>query len=210
MKKIYLFDFDGTLADSAKYIAKTTYEYLDSRNLKYPDDVIKRIMPIGWRGFAEYARSLGATETVDQIVAGIEEGFKKVYFEDLEIKPYVKDYLMSLKAEGASLYILTGSPRFLIEPCLKRSGVYELFDHIWSVNDFDLKKTDPRIYELTVGQLGIPYDEICFFDDNYDVLKTAKALGFKIVGVYDKTSEEYAEDIKKISEKYIVSFDELL
>jgi hypothetical protein len=41
-------------------------------------------------------------------------------------------------------------------------------------------------------------------------IKTAKTAGMRVFGVYDKSSEEYTEDMKKISERYILSFSELI
>ena len=73
-----------------------------------------------------------------------------------------------------------------------------------------LMKTDPKLYEAVAAKLGVPFSEICFFDDNFEVLKTCKALGFETIGVYDSTSEEYKDDIKAVVDRYIISFDELI
>ena len=49
-----------------------------------------------------------------------------------------------------------------------------------------------------------------FLDDNFNACKTAKEAGALVCGVYDKSSEEYAEEIKGISDFYINDFKELL
>ena len=210
MKKVFIFDFDGTLVDSAKYIAQLVYDFFESRNMEYPPDVVKKIMPMGWHGFARYVRSMGVTESVEEIVEGIHRSFYRIYTEEIKLKPHSLDYIKKLKAEGVSCNILTGSPHRLVEPCITANGADGIFDNLWSVDDFMLMKTDPKLYEEVAKRLGVPFSEICFFDDNFEVLKTCKALGFETVGVYDATSEEYKEDIKAVVDKYIVSFDELL
>ena len=57
---------------------------------------------------------------------------------------------------------------------------------------------------------GKRVEEVLFLDDNYNADKTAKESGMAVCGVYDKSSEEYTEDIKKMSDFYIYNFKELL
>ena len=47
-------------------------------------------------------------------------------------------------------------------------------------------------------------------DDNFNALTTAKSAGMSVYGVYDKSSDEYTEDIKAISDRYISDFKELI
>ena len=52
--------------------------------------------------------------------------------------------------------------------------------------------------------------EILFLDDNYNADKTAASAGMKVCGVYDDSSRDYAEEIKKVSHHYINDFGEIL
>ena len=49
-----------------------------------------------------------------------------------------------------------------------------------------------------------------FLDDNINADKTAKVAGMKVCGVYDKTSDDYVEEMKKATDFYIFNFKELL
>ncbi len=210
MEKIYVFDFDGTLGDSAVHIAKLTYELLDSRNIKYPPDILKHTMPLGWVGYAKYIRNLGVEESVEEIVEGIERMLFELYSNKIPLKDGAVEYIKKLRAEGSSCNILTGSPHSLVVPCLKLNGADGLFDNIWSVSDHNIPKTDIRLYDATVGTLGVPYSEIKFFDDNCQVLRAAQSFGFKVYGVYDPTTAEYEDEIRGFADGYVKSFRDLL
>ncbi len=51
--KIYLFDFDGTLVDSMPAYTGCMLRMLDENNIKYSDDIVKIITPLGFKGTAE-------------------------------------------------------------------------------------------------------------------------------------------------------------
>ena len=118
--------------------------------------------------------------------------------------------LEKLKKDGAGLNILTASPHRVLDVCLRRLGMYDLFTNVWSCDDFKTTKANPEIYALVAKELGEDIENILFLDDNYNAGKTAKTAGMKFCGVFDKASEEYAEEIKSVADYYIYDFSELL
>ena len=97
----------------------------------------------------------------------------------------------------------------MLDACLKRNGIYDLFDFVFSTDDFGKTKSDPTIYTDTVKKIGCKVLDAVFFDDNLIALKTAKQAGLKTVGVYDKSSKDYTQDIKETADYYINSFLEI-
>ena len=65
--KHYLFDFDGTLVDSMPYWAGAMLDVLDTYGIKYSDDIIRIITPLGSLGTAEYFQKLGLDLTIEEI-----------------------------------------------------------------------------------------------------------------------------------------------
>ena len=118
--------------------------------------------------------------------------------------------LEELKRRGADLYVLTASPHSVLDVCLQRLGLFDLFSNVWSCDDFHTTKADPRIYQMAAERIGKPVEEILFLDDNYHADRTAASAGMKVCGVYDPTSKEYVEDMKRVSDHYIYDFSELL
>ena len=91
-----------------------------------------------------------------------------------------------------------------------RLELYDLFDNVWSCDDFNTTKADPEIYKMVADKLGEAPENILFLDDNYNADKTAKEAGMKVCGVYDESSKDYVDDIKSITDYYIYNFKELL
>ncbi|MBQ3220124.1 MAG: HAD family hydrolase, partial [Clostridia bacterium] len=118
--------------------------------------------------------------------------------------------LKKLRETGADLNVLTASPHIMLDPCLKRIGIYDLFTNVWSCDDFNTTKANPEIYKMAAKRIGKPVEEILFLDDNFNADKTAKEAGMKVCGVYDVSSEDYVEDIKGVADFYIYDFKELL
>ena len=52
--RTYVFDFDGTLVDSMPSFIAGVLKVLDEYSVKYNDDIIKIITPLGFLGTAEY------------------------------------------------------------------------------------------------------------------------------------------------------------
>ena len=211
MKPFYLFDFDGTLVDSMPTFVSVMLRILDENNVPYEQDIIKVITPLGLNGTAEYfIHDLGLNMTKEQLTNVMKEYMLDAYFHTIPAKANVETVLRKLKSQGASLNVLTASPHITLDACLKRLGLWELFDNIWSCDDFYTTKADFRIYEMAAAKLQTTVENVLFLDDNLGADITAKAAGMMVCGVYDKSSDAYVDQIKAAADYYIYDFQELL
>ena len=206
----YLFDFDGTLVDSMPTYISAMLRILDENGIAYGDDIIKIITPLGVNGTAEYYLQLGVPLSKEQIIEKMKAYVMEGYFYTIQAKDHVIPVLQQLKAEGASLNVLTASPHITLDACLKRLGMWELFDNVWSCDDFATTKADPEIYRMAAARLGQPVEQVLFLDDNLNADTTAKAAGMQVCGVYDPSSHDYVEEMKAATDYYIYNFSELL
>lgn len=206
----YLFDFDGTLVDSMPTFVSVMLRILDENNIKYEDDIVKVITPLGYVGTARYFKKLGVPLSEEELVKLMNQYAYNEYIYNIPAKANVISVLKELKNRGASLNVLTASPHSVLDPCLKRLEIYDLFNNVWSCDDFATTKSDPLIYVKAAEKLGEPVDKVLFLDDNYNADKTAKTAGMKVCGVFDESSAEYADEIKAVADYYIDDFAELL
>ena len=206
----YLFDFDGTLVDSMPSYVSVMLRILDENGVKYGDDIIKIITPLGYAGTAKYyVETMGLTMPEETIVALMKQYAYDEYAYRIRAKAHVEETLKKLKAAGADLHVLTASPHEVLDVCLRRLGLFELFTNVWSCDDFATTKADPEIYRMAAERIGKPVDEILFLDDNYNADKTAASAGMKVCGVYDDSSRDYADEIRSVSHHYIKDLCEI-
>lgn len=211
MRPIYVFDLDGTLIDSVSRYSAGILKILDDAGITYDDTLIKIITPLGYTKTAEYyIERFGMQDTVENIVAHIEKNLYTEYAENIVLKPTVREYLEKLNSEGAALYVLTASPHLVTDVCLKRNGVYDLFDIVWSLDDFGLTKSDTRVFYKVAELLGCKTGDIHFFDDNMIALENGAEAGCMTYGVYDSQTEEEIEEIRPKLKKFIRSFAEMM
>lgn len=208
--KQYLFDFDGTLVDSMPTYGALMLRILDEHHMAYGDDIIKIITPLGFTGTAKYFIGMGIKRSEEELIALMLRYAVDAYTNDVPAKSNVIEVLQELKQRGAGLHVLTASPHDTLDPCLKRLGLYDLFDNVWSCEDFKTTKADPEIYRLAAQKMGVDVADVLFLDDNYNADKTAKEAGMQVCGVYDPSSEEYTAQIKAVTDYYITDFSELL
>lgn len=208
--KSYLFDFDGTLVDSMPTFVSVMLRILDENHIHYQPDIMKVITPLGYAGTAKYYRQIGLSLPEDEILALMHRYAVDAYANTIPAKPHVKATLEELKGRGARLHVLTASPHSMLDPCLKRLGLYDVFENVWSCDDFNTTKSDPMIYQMAAERIGCPVDDILFLDDNYNADRTAKSAGMKVCGVYDASSKEYEQEIRAVTDHYIYDFSELL
>ena len=209
--KTYLFDFDGTLVDSMPSFIAGVLKELDKNNCQYNDDIIKIITPLGFAGTADYfIKTFGLDLSIEELVSAFKNNIADDYFYNIPAKSSVVKVLKQLKAEGVSLNVLTASPHVTLDACLKRLKIFDLFDNVWSCDDFSTTKANPEIYKLVAQKLNVNVKDVLFLDDNINANLTAKTAGMKACGVFDESSADYIEEMKAACDFYIYDFEELL
>ena len=211
MKNIYVFDMDGTLIDSMGHFAEGMVKILREDKIDYPDDIVNIITPLGTIKTIELFSQMGVRGTYEEIGKRMADNMLYLYSEVIKLKPFVKEYITKLKAEGKKLYVLTASPHLTVDICLKNNGVYDMFSEVWSSDDFaPLTKNMPDIHNALAERVGCSVDDIVFFDDNILALENAKKAGVYTVGVFDEHYPVPKEEVKAMADEYIMSFEERL
>ena len=91
---------------------------------------------------------MGVALSVDEMVDIMSRYAIEEYTHNIPAKDGVQATLCAMKEKGYSLNVLTASPHLTLDPCLKRLGLWDLFDNVWSCDDFNTTKSDPEIYKM--------------------------------------------------------------
>ncbi len=208
--KVYIFDLDGTLVDSMPIAVRIVLSLLDEQGISYSPAIIKTLIPLGYQGIAEYyANELGVQRTAKEIFAWFMQKLSASYDGEIRLKPTAKGTLFEMKKKGIRLCVLTGSPHRFVEPCLRREGVFDLFERVWSTEDFRLSKGDGRIYEQAALLLGVQTSDLVLVDDGIHALKAAREVGVTAIGAYDRYSAT-KEELDEAAERWVYELAELL
>ena len=209
-RKVYVFDLDGTLVNSMPRYEAGMLSILDEAGIAYGDDLIKIITPLGYTKTAEYyINELGLDDSVASIVSKMENKLVYEYSNNIFLKPGVNEYVRRLHADGARLFVLTASPHIVTDVCLKHNGIYDLFETVWSVEDFGLSKSGTELFCEVARRIGCERDEINYFDDSLIALKNAKKSGYITYAVYDRHEPDEIERMKNEYDIFVGSFEEL-
>ena len=206
-----IFDLDGTLLDSMGVWRQIDIVFLGKIGFRVPDDYLKAITAKNFSDAAAY--TIARFELPETEEAVVDEWFSMAidaYANDVKLKPYVREYIEKLKQRGIKIAAATSSDRRLFEPCLRRHGIYEFFDAFVVTTEVRRAKGFPDVYQKAAERLKLTESDCIVYEDILKGIEGAKMGGFYTVGVEDIHSCYEKEEIRRLSDRYIVSFQELL
>lgn len=202
-----IFDLDGTLLLSMHVWDTVGSSYLRRRGITPEpgtDDLIKNQTV---EEVSEYFRKhYGLKDSAEEIAFDVNEALKREYFEILQPKAGVLDFLRGFRAAGVKMCLATATDRYLVEPAIKRCGIYEYMDAIFTCTEVGKGKDHPDIYRQAAASLGLLKEEIAVFEDAPYAAKTAKAEGFFLVGIYDDSYREKQDFMKSLADLYLPDY----
>ena len=202
MKKLKLavFDVDGVLLDSMGAWRKVGDELLERNGIVFPPETRKWIDTLTVSEVAAYLNEhYHLRDTDEEIAQEICSGVEKAYFHAIPTKPYLAELLRWLSAHGVRLCILTASEKYCVEEALKRLGVYEYFEKLYTCTEIGWSKYETASFQHVLREMGVDADEAVMFEDSIHALITAQEAGMRTVGVEDLPWNE--EKIPQLQEK---------
>lgn len=209
--KTAIFDFDGTLFESASYWEKVILNYLKERNVLPPDDILTIVKPLGISGAAAlFKEKFSLQETQKDIVTNWRSQMGRNYHQVIPLKEYAENYIKKLKADGTAICLATAMERDFVMPALERTGIIELFDLIVTIADVKTDKNSPRIFEYCGEQFNAKPDECTVYEDSPQAAAICREAGFHVIGVFDGVCTRDCDLMKPICDRFIYSFNELI
>ena len=204
------FDMDGTLLDSMPMWQELGVSLLGRFGVEADAELQERLKPMTLRQGAAYCRETYHLEpTVEELVALLEQRVDHFYHNEVQAKPGVARFLSLLKMEGVWMYVATATDRHLAEAALRHAGINGYFRGLVTSAEVGSGKDNPEIFERAMRRLRSNKKDTVVFEDSLHAIRTAKAAGFRVAGVYDASSEAQQEEIRSLADYYIRSFDEM-
>lgn len=128
------------------------------------------------------------------------------YRSDVPVKPGVRDYLEQQRQLGVRMCVASATAEDLMELCLRRLGLRDYFEFLLSCETVGQGKTRPDVYLAAAERLGAPVEAVTVYEDAKYAVRTAKAAGFHVVGVHDRNSAPYWEEICRTADEVVLDW----
>jgi len=205
--KAYIFDLDGTLLDSMGVWDQIDVDFLAKRGIDLPPDYMNSILSMTFNEAAAYTiKRFALPDSVDDLTREWKDMAAYAYGHTVRMKPYAKEYLIALRERGAKLAVATSMFAELCDPVLRNNGIDNMFHAICYTDEAGHGKSRPDIFLLAAEKIGVTPDDCLVFEDILAAVKSAKSAGMGVCAVYDKTSENDWEEIKKAADYAIFDF----
>ena len=206
-----IFDMDGTLLDSMPIWRGLGASLMRDMGIEPAPELNDKLKTLSLRDGLAYCREVyGLSQTVDQLVGMVFDKIHDFYCERVQPKPGVEKFLSLLKMEGVWMYVATATDRPLAEAALRHAGIDGYFRGMITVAEVGAGKAESaEIYERAMRRLQSNKKDTVIFEDAYHAIVTAKAAGFRVAAVYDAEEDANQEEIRRISDYYIRSFEEM-
>lgn len=189
MKDYILFDFDGTVFDTAEGITKCVQYALNKMGIEAE---LSELMCFAGPPLVEmFAQKYGMdTEQAKKATELYRERYKPIGWK--ECKPFegMHELMLKLKKEGKKLAIATSKPQHLAEQILDAYNMLDDFDIICGAEFDGTRSQKWEVIEYVLNKFGITAAEAVMVGDRkYDVIG-AKKCGLDCVGVRFGYAEE--------------------
>lgn len=187
--KAVLFDMDGVLIDTEKYLTKFWQQAAREAGLDLDITEFYEFRSLASRFAAvEFQRKYGSQYDYFAIRERRKELMNAHLAEHgIEMKPEVKETLQVLKESGYYIAVVTATDEERTKQYLSEIGIYDWFDSIICATMVERGKPFPDVYLYACERIGCRPEECMAVEDSPNGVAAASAAGCRTVMVPDLT-----------------------
>jgi beta-phosphoglucomutase family hydrolase len=178
----YLFDCDGTIADSMPLHYLAWKQALGEWNCEFDEELF-----YAWGGMpvAEIISTLSARNGLNMPVETVSRRKESLYYEllpQLKVVPEVMEHIED--GHGRIPFaVVSGSTRESVTASLASLHLLDRFNTLVCAGDYKESKPDPEGFLLAAARLGVAPETCLVFEDTEMGIQAAKAAGMASVKV---------------------------
>jgi HAD superfamily hydrolase (TIGR01509 family) len=178
----YLFDCDGTIADSMALHYVAWSKALAERGCELSEELF-----YAWGGMsvAEIISTLNEQRGLCMPVADVAQRKEELYFENLPQLKAVPEVLEHIEASYGRIpfAVVSGSTRESVTASLTALHLLDKFETLVCAGDYKKSKPDPEPFLIAARRLGVAPEECLVFEDADMGIEAATAAGMASVKV---------------------------
>jgi len=180
--KAYLFDCDGTIADSMPLHYIAWKKALGEWNCEFDEKLF-----YSWGGIpiAEIVSTLNQRHGLRMPVEVVAHRKESLYFELLPELKAVPEVFEHIEAQHGRIpfAVVSGSTRDSVTASLDSLHLLDRFDTLVCAGDYQKSKPDPEAFLLAAAKLGVAPQDCLVFEDTDMGIQAATAAGMASVKV---------------------------
>jgi HAD superfamily hydrolase (TIGR01549 family) len=173
-----LFDWDGTLLDSAEASYRCYVRLFDSYGIGFDRDLFGRTYSPNWHRTYE---AVGLAP--DRWPEADQRWLEHYCAEESRLVPGAREALRRLEEAGVPQGLVTSGDRTRVSRELSALGVERYFGAVVCGGDTRNRKPHPEALLLALGRMGVRPGEAAYVGDSPEDVEMARAAGVRAVGV---------------------------
>jgi HAD superfamily hydrolase (TIGR01509 family) len=178
----YLFDCDGTIADSMPIHYLTWRTALAEWNCEFTEELF-----YGWGGLpiAEIISLLNEKQGLEMPVEKVAHRKEELYYDSLPHLKAVPEVLEHIEAQHGRIpfAVVSGSTRDSVEASLRTLKLLDKFQTLVCAGDYNKGKPDPEAFLIAAKRLNVEPQHCLVFEDTEMGIEAARAAGMAYVKV---------------------------
>ncbi len=185
MIRAVLFDMDGVLADSEKYICRAAIMMFAELGVKVEPEDFEPFIGTGEnRYIGGVAEKYCITVEIEKVKARTYEIYVDIIKGNLRPLPGAVELVNRCRQLGLKLAVATSADRIKMDANLNEIGIPSgLFDATITGLDVENKKPFPDIYIKAAGKIGLNPEECLVVEDAVSGIKAAVSAGCRCLAV---------------------------
>ena len=189
----YLFDCDGTIADSMSLHYIAWKKALAEWNCTFDEQLF---YTLGGTPVAEIVSLLNKKQGLNMPVEGVSSRKESLYMELLPQLKAVPEVVEHIDAQHGRIpfAVVSGSTRESVTASLDSLKLLDRFDTMVCAGDYKKSKPDPECFLLAASKLGVAPESCLVFEDTDMGIQAATAAGMASVKI-PPPWERFLQDI---------------
>lgn len=178
----FLFDCDGTLADTMPIYYRTWVEAMKEYNAHFPEETFYAWAGIPVARVIEMLNEQQGLNMPPEVISARREELMGPLMGSVKAITEVVAHVHANHGK-IPMAVVSGSPRDAIQRTLTHIGIYDRFDVIVGCEDYTHGKPNPEPFLTAARRLGIAAEKCLVFEDADLGIQAAQAAGMAFVRV---------------------------
>ena len=204
-----IFDFDGTISDTARLWREVDEAFLGSRGYPVPEGYARTLSVLGFEAGARYTiETFGLHETVEEICDEWNRMGRALYRTEATLRPGAEAYLRALRERDVPVALATTNDPDVLDS-MRGIDLDALFDTRVTGKDVRVPKSEPDIYLEAARRLGADPSSCIVFEDIVPGIRSSHGVGMLTCGVRSNDPTQDTREVRAEADLFLEEWTDI-